>query len=219
MSNCKTPPNFMDLSGLVFGRLIVVHRVPPEALYGRKRWEPRWMCICVCGQQTIATSKRLLRGLKKSCGCLRREVTGYCNKTHGQTIGGNTRLYRCWRDVVNRCTNPNVKCYPRYGGAGVVICDEWRNSFEAFARDVGEPPDDSLTIDRIDNDKGYEPGNCRWATRTTQSRNRRYCKLNAESAAEVRRRHDEGASYAALASAFGASKSTIAMCCTGATWR
>lgn len=219
MSNYKTPPNFVDLSGHLFGRLKVMHRLASTALHGRNRWEPQWSCLCICGKQTVATSRNLVGGKKRSCGCLKREVSGHCNATHGQTIGGNSRLYRCWRDVVNRCTNPKVECYQRYGGSGVTICEEWRNSFEAFSRDVGEPPDVSLTIDRIDNDKGYEPGNCRWATHTTQSRNRRYCKLSVDAAVDVRTRHAAGDSYAQLARAFGASKSTIAMCCTGKTWR
>lgn len=215
--NHKSPLNFKDLSGRTFGRLHVISRLQCPNESGRAKWEPRWLCTCECGGKKVVKSRNLVHGRTLSCGCLWRAV-GHRNRTHGQTIGGNTRLYRCWRDVVARCTNSHVRCYSRYGGAGVTICDQWRHDFAAFARDVGTPPSDGLTIDRIDNGRGYEPGNVRWATVTDQARNRRYCKLSVERAADVRDAHARGESYRTIAKRIGCSKSTVAMCCAGQTW-
>lgn len=89
--------------------------------------------------------------------------------THGMR---NTPLYAIWCAIIQRCTNPNDPAYPNYGGRGITICDQWRHDFVAFRDHVGDPPPD-LTLDRIDNDRGYEPGNVRWATRAEQNRNRR----------------------------------------------
>jgi hypothetical protein len=217
MSNHKTPRNFNDLRGKTFGRLAVVSRAP-NVVTERGRSYVSWECVCECGKSVIVKAHNLQHGKTKSCGCLQREVRGFTNRTHGETVGGNSREYRAWRDIIARCTNPHVKCYPRYGGAGVYVCARWLGSFELFLSDMGRCPP-KMTIDRIDGSKGYEPGNCRWATCTEQSRNRRYCKLNVDSAADVRRRHALGESYAELARSFGAAKSTIAFCCSGATWR
>jgi hypothetical protein len=217
MTNHKTPPNFNDLKNLSFGRLTVRSRAQDVVQKHGRRYVA-WECSCQCGKSVIVTAANLKHGKTRSCGCLQKEVCGHVNKTHGETVGRYSREYRAWRDIINRCTYPRTRGYSRYGGAGVTICDQWRTSFESFLSDVGRCPS-GLTIDRIDNSKGYEPGNCRWATHTTQSRNRRYCKLSVDTASEIRRRHAEGETYARLAKTFGASKSTIAACCIGATWR
>lgn len=86
-------------------------------------------------------------------------------------------LYKKWCAIKTRCFNPNCKDYHHYGGRGIVICEEWRNSFAAFLRDMGERPTMQHTIERIDNSKGYEPGNCRWATRAEQTENTRQTRL------------------------------------------
>ena len=138
-----------------------------------------FLCQCECGGQKIATGSGLRNGTIKSCGCLRKEkniqnITGYnqsgTNITHGKT---KTRLYTIWRAMKRRCYQKNATNYYRYGGRGIEVCDEWRNSFQEFYDwSQANGYDDTLTIDRIDNDKGYSPDNCRWTTQTEQVKNR-----------------------------------------------
>ena len=98
---------------------------------------------------------------------------------HGYAHSGNGRpnIYRRWQHMIQRCHNPNDGDYFKYGGIGITVCDEWRKDFQAFLNHVGMPPKKGLTLDRIDNTKGYEPGNVRWATAKQQANNRRSTKL------------------------------------------
>lgn len=159
----------IDLKGQVFGRLKVVEYV------GTVARSAVWRCVCECGNEISTKAKTLRSGETKSCGCLHREISArLCRDRltkHGKTAGGNSRVYRIWSNMVSRCTNPNFDAYPYYGGRGISVCDRWR-LFENFLQDMGEPgPDES--IDRIDPNGHYEPGNCRWVVRADQARNTR----------------------------------------------
>ncbi len=123
---------------------------------------------CVCGGAVVAMRSRVKAGLTLSCGCLAREINN--NKSvHGMR---HSPEYKSWGAMKTRCHNPRSKNYTRYGAKGITVCDEWRNSFEAFYAHVGPRPPHT-TIDRIDGTKGYEPGNVRWATLIEQARNRK----------------------------------------------
>ena len=123
---------------------------------------------CACGAEVRVAQSRVRNGYTKSCGCLAREESSRRAKTHGMK---GSPEYRSWAAILNRCRNERSKDYPRYGGAGIDVCDEWAKSFEAFYSHVGPRPS-GTTIDRINGAQGYEPGNVRWATNTEQARNK-----------------------------------------------
>lgn len=137
----------------------------------------RWTCKCDCGTERIVLQDTLLSGASQSCGCLSVESFVHRNRvnkrTHGNTVGGYSPEYRAWLHIRNRCCNPNVKDFPHYGGRGITICDRWRDSFEAFLADMGKRPSSRHSVDRIDVNANYTPGNCRWATSRQQQNNRR----------------------------------------------
>lgn len=148
------PANFKDLSGLRFGRLLVMSRD------GFKGPMSAWRCRCDCGKEVLRVSNRVLKKGQASCGCARLK--------HGLA---KTPLYGIWNTMVQRCINKNVKCFDRYGGRGITVCDRWRK-FENFLADMGMPPA-GHSIERKDNDRGYEPGNCVWLPIDKQAQNRR----------------------------------------------
>jgi len=157
-----TVHNFRDLTGMLFGRL--------EALFyaGRVNGKPSWACKCECGTLTVTVTKQLLRGLTRSCGCLQVDRSKEVNTIHGMR---KTVVYKRWQGIMTRCMNGNSKDFARYGGIGRGICKRWR-SFENFLEDMGEPPSREHTIERVDNNRGYEPGNCVWVLSHQQNRNR-----------------------------------------------
>ena len=129
-----------------------------------------WKCLCDCGAEKIVRAADLRSGRTKSCGCLARELRLVSKVTHGES--GKTPEYKAWVDLIYRCENPKNNRYQFYGGKGIAVCERWRSSFENFLADMGRKPSKSHSIDRIDNDRGYEPANCCWADKKQQSRNR-----------------------------------------------
>jgi hypothetical protein len=156
----------LDLTGRRFGRLVVLRRVVHP---GRTRW----LCACDCGNETAVLTLNLHRDRgTRSCGCLMREyqASGRGNWKHGAK---RSPEYGIWCAMKQRCCNPRNPAFARYGGRGITICDHWLHSFAAFLSDMGPRPSPTHSIDRIDNDQGYAPGNCRWATPTEQNLNTR----------------------------------------------
>lgn len=144
-----------------FGRLTVAH------VNGA-----RVTVVCDCGSAQRVTQRwRLLSGHSTSCGCKWSEQATRMGHASAKHHMHGTPEYRAWRGLKYRCLNPNSGSYSRYGGRGITVCQEWADSFEAFYRDMGQRPP-GTSIDRIDNQRGYEPGNCRWATPVQQTRNR-----------------------------------------------
>jgi hypothetical protein len=141
------------------------------------------------------------------------------NFKHG---GRHSPEYGIWCRIKDRCINPRSASYPRYGGAGVTMCERWRSDFANFLADVGPRPTGragEISIDRIDNSRGYEPGNCRWTTATEQSRNRKSVVLSVEKAAEIRLRLAQGETQSDLARSFGVSIQVIHSVKCGRTWK
>jgi hypothetical protein len=162
----KTPKSrYKNLAGKKFGRWTVL-----EIAY-ISNGVVFWKCRCDCGKESIVRAGSLPTGRSKSCGCYKNEVAANLKRTHGWS---GERLFAIWKQMKRRCCDQKAKDFSRYGARGIIVCNEWANNYEAFKEwafqnGYGE----SLSIDRIDNNKGYFPENCRWETPKGQSRNLR----------------------------------------------
>lgn len=182
-----------DLTGLVFGRLLVIDA-------GGVNASRRWICRCLCGSDklTYVRTAQLTQGRTQSCGCLRAAANRTRLTKHGHNRKGQrTSEYSAWAHMLNRCTNKDDLRYADWGGRGITVDPRWKD-FSVFFADVGPTPASNLSIERIDNSRGYEPGNVRWATPTEQSRNTRRNKMvtwNNETKCLAQWAEDLGVSY------------------------
>ncbi len=165
----KRSHNFIDRSGLRFGKLTIVEEV------GLNRYKKsQWLCRCDCGNTCISLWNQLQSGLKESCGCYQKESARKRFTTHGESVhSGNSTEYSSWICMKTRCLNPNSEKYKIYGGRGIKICSRWVDSFENFLSDMGRKPTKKHSIERINNDGNYEPSNCKWGTDLEQANNKR----------------------------------------------
>jgi hypothetical protein len=153
----------IDMAGRKIGMINVVSYAGPVSL---------WNIRCDCGNEKIMRGGSIRQS--KSCGCIKKSQLGLRSFKHGDAERGNVAPeLSCWRGFIRRCTDPKDDSFSYYGGRGISVCERWLNSYPAFLENMGRKPSPKHSLDRIDNDGNYEPGNCRWATKTQQMRNRR----------------------------------------------
>lgn len=154
-----------DITGKKFGRLLAEERTHVLSSGVKKS---AYRCLCDCGNSTVVMRNSLIQGNTKSCGCLRIDGPSETRSTHKKS---GTPEYKIWAAIKRRCFNEKSNCFQYYGGRGIVMCQEWSDDFVKFLDHIGPRPSLGHSVDRIDNDRGYEPGNVRWATKYQQSRN------------------------------------------------
>lgn len=204
-----------DMAGDRFGRLTVVTRAD-NTPHGKAQW----LCRCDCGTERVFRAAQLAEGRTGSCGCYRRERASGLNRSHGRRMAPE---YKSWRAMKDRCLNEGHVAYLRYGGRGIQIHPAWRGSFAAFYADMGPRPE-GTTLDRVNANGHYEPGNCRWASLHTQAGNKRRptshagWKLTPESVRDIREQRAAGRSCRDLAAEHNVALSTIGGVVARTSW-
>lgn len=187
----------IDLTGKRFGRLVVIRQA------GHKRKEISWECVCDCGEHCVSAGYNLRSGKKTDCGNHKREKISESNKKHGLY---GSRIHSIYYNMKNRCYNPKYYLFRHYGGKGVTVCEEWMGDagIENFYKwSIENGYQETLSIDRIDNAKGYSPDNCRWTTMKDQQNNRtnnRRITINGETKTMMQWANHFGVSYSAIQS-------------------
>lgn len=160
----------INMAGKKYGLWTVIKRSD------QRKKDASWLCRCECGTERVVKGYNLRTGVSRSCGCNRDKATKARMTTHGEGHKPFSREYRCWSAMLKRCRSIKGKDYNLYGSRGITVCERWVNNYPAFLDDMGRCPE-SLTIERVDNNKGYSPENCEWATPQTQARNTRKNRL------------------------------------------
>ena len=201
---------YLSLVGKKFNRLLIL---------GLRRIESKsyFLCHCDCGREGLKNASNVIAGKTKSCGCLRVEF-GKSNRAHGGREGGKSSPeYEAWSGAKDRCYNKKDRVFKHYGGRGISVCDRWLHSYQNFLADMGRRPN-GTSLDRIDVNGNYEPGNCRWATKAQQARNTRRTTLTEEKAALIRRLVARGLSKAEVSRRTGINYSSVKQVASGRQW-
>lgn len=195
----------LDITGKRFGHLIALERIALKV--GSMSF---WKCACDCGLETVVIGRNLTTGNTTSCSC----------RSFGKSIPVHSMPeYKCWCHMIYRCENPKSKSFLNYGGRGIKVDPVWRKSFQSFLEHIGPRPSNKYSVERMENDGHYEPGNVRWATKAEQNRNKRGVKMSHAAAKEARSYAEQGVDLSDIAVFFGVHKNTARAAIKQSSWQ